>query len=81
MDGHLEQMRRNLELLSKEDEDQLMDVKEEVEEQEEEASVSSKILMKNKVVEVFEPETSHLQKPLEMTREHENSRPLQTSLN
>ncbi|KAL4329409.1 hypothetical protein AHAS_Ahas13G0297200 [Arachis hypogaea] len=81
MDGHLEQMRRNLELLSKEDEDQLVDVKEEVEEQEEEASVSSKISIKNEVVEVFEPENAYLQKPLEMTREHENSQPPQTSLN
>ncbi|KAL4329363.1 hypothetical protein AHAS_Ahas13G0292600 [Arachis hypogaea] len=81
MDGHLEQMRRTLELLSKEDEDQLVDVKEEVEEQEEEAPVSSKNLMKNEVVEVFEPETAHLQKPLEMTREHENSQLPQISLN
>ncbi|KAL4306457.1 hypothetical protein AHAS_Ahas16G0180200 [Arachis hypogaea] len=81
MDGHLEQMRRNLELLSKEDEDQLVDVKEEVEEQEEEALVSRKISMKNEVVEVFEPENAYLQKPLEMTTEHENSQPPQTFLN
>ncbi|KAL4381502.1 hypothetical protein AHAS_Ahas04G0139900 [Arachis hypogaea] len=76
MDGHLEQMRRNLELLSKKNEDQLVNVKEEVEKQEEEAPVSSKLSMKNEVVEVFEPETA-----LEMTREHENSQPSQTSLN
>ncbi|KAL4306645.1 hypothetical protein AHAS_Ahas16G0199000 [Arachis hypogaea] len=81
MDGYLEQMRRNVELLSKEDEDQLVDVKEEVEEQEEKAYVSSKISMKTEVVEAFEPETAHLHEPLEMTREHENSQPPQTFMN
>ncbi|KAL4306590.1 hypothetical protein AHAS_Ahas16G0193500 [Arachis hypogaea] len=74
-------MRRNLELLSKEDEDQLVDLKEKVKEQEEEAYVLSKISMKNEVVEVFEPENAYLHKPLEMQREHENSQPPQTSLN
>ncbi|KAL4374023.1 hypothetical protein AHAS_Ahas05G0140300 [Arachis hypogaea] len=58
-----------------------MDVKEEVEEQEEEAPVSSKILMKNEVDEAFELKTAYPQKPLEMTKEHEDSQPSQTSLN
>ncbi|KAL4365884.1 hypothetical protein AHAS_Ahas07G0150700 [Arachis hypogaea] len=76
VDEHLEKIRKHSELLSKEDEDQLVDVKEEVEEQEEEASVSSKLSMKNEVVEEVEPETA-----LKMTREHENSQPSQTFLN
>ncbi|QHO19472.1 uncharacterized protein DS421_11g329270 [Arachis hypogaea] len=55
---------------------QMLSVKEEVEEQEEEAPVSRKFSVKNEVVEVFEHETA-----LEMTREHENSQPSQTFLN
>jgi len=81
MDGHLEQMRRNLELLSKEDEDQLVDVKEEVGKQDEEATVASEISRKEEVVEAFELETANPQKPLKMTKEHENSQPSHTSLN
>ena len=50
MDGNLEQIRTNLELLSKENEDQLMDVKEKFEEQDAEATVSSELSMKNEVV-------------------------------
>ncbi|KAL4329364.1 hypothetical protein AHAS_Ahas13G0292700 [Arachis hypogaea] len=76
MDEHLEQMRRNLELLSKEDEDQLVDVKEEVEKQDEEVPVSSKLSMKSEVVEVFEPETAYPQKPLEMIKNMKNSQHL-----
>ncbi|KAL4276336.1 hypothetical protein AHAS_Ahas20G0197000 [Arachis hypogaea] len=76
MDEHLEKIKKHSELLSKEDEDQLVDVKEEAEEQDEEVSVSSKFSMKNEVVEVFEPKNA-----LEMTREHENSQPSQTFLN
>ncbi|KAL4321664.1 hypothetical protein AHAS_Ahas14G0133100 [Arachis hypogaea] len=63
---------KNMEVLI----NQMLSVKEEVEEQEEEAPVSSKFSVKNEVVEVFEHETA-----LEMTREHENSQPSQTSLN
>ncbi|KAL4329130.1 hypothetical protein AHAS_Ahas13G0269300 [Arachis hypogaea] len=82
MDEHLEKIRKHSELLSKEDEDQLLDVKEEMEEQEEEVSVSSEFsIKKEEVVEVIEPEVAYLQKPLEMTREHENSQSSQTSLN
>ncbi|KAL4300252.1 hypothetical protein AHAS_Ahas17G0182300 [Arachis hypogaea] len=60
---------KNMEVLV----NQMLSVKEEVEEQEEEAPVSSKFLVKNEVVET---ETA-----LEMMREHENSQPSQTSLN
>ncbi|QHN92895.1 uncharacterized protein DS421_17g587940 [Arachis hypogaea] len=81
MDGYLEQARRNKELISKEDEDQLVDVKEEVEEQDKEVAVSSENSMEEEVVELFEPETAYPQNPLEMTKEHENSQPPQTSLN
>ncbi|KAL4276224.1 hypothetical protein AHAS_Ahas20G0185800 [Arachis hypogaea] len=82
MNGHLEQMRRNLELLSKEAEEQLVDVKEEMEEQDEKAFVSSEFLVKKEeVVEVFEPKHAYPQQPLGMTREYENSQPPQTSLN
>ncbi|KAL4350491.1 hypothetical protein AHAS_Ahas10G0147300 [Arachis hypogaea] len=81
MDGYLEQARRNKELLSKEDEDQLVDEKEEVEKQEEEATVSSEFSMEKEVVEAFEPEAAYPQKPLEMTKELENSQPPQTLLN
>ncbi|KAL4276045.1 hypothetical protein AHAS_Ahas20G0167900 [Arachis hypogaea] len=73
MDGHLEQMRRNLELLSKEDEEQLVDVKEKMEEQEEVVSMTSEFsVKKEEVVKVIKPEVVYLQKPLEMTREHKN---------
>jgi len=54
---------------------QMLSVKEEVEEQEEEAPVSSKFLVKNEVVEIVEPEITYLQKPLEITKEHEHSQP------
>ncbi|QHN96903.1 uncharacterized protein DS421_18g622800 [Arachis hypogaea] len=65
-----------------EDEDQLVDVKEEVEEQDEEVSVSSEFsVKKEEVVEEFKPERAYPPKPLEMTREHGNSQPPQTSLN
>ncbi|KAL4337295.1 hypothetical protein AHAS_Ahas12G0095900 [Arachis hypogaea] len=81
MDGYLEQAKRNKEVLSKGDEDQLVDVKEEVKELDKEATVSSEISIKEEVVEVFEPKNTYLQKPLEITKEHENSQPSQTSLN
>ncbi|QHO12150.1 uncharacterized protein DS421_15g504390 [Arachis hypogaea] len=81
MDGYLEKMRKHSELLSKEDEDHWLDVKEEVEEQDEEATVSSEISMEEEVEKVVEPETTYLQKPLEMRKEHEHSQPSQTPLN
>ncbi|KAL4315397.1 hypothetical protein AHAS_Ahas15G0181000 [Arachis hypogaea] len=37
--------------------------------------------MEEEVVEAFEPTAAYPQKPLEMTKEHENSQPSQTSLN
>ncbi|KAL4391474.1 hypothetical protein AHAS_Ahas03G0248700 [Arachis hypogaea] len=64
--------RIRIELLSKKNEDQLMDVKEKVEEQDEEATASSELSMKNEVVE---NETA-----LEVTKEHENSQLSQTFL-
>ncbi|KAL4344459.1 hypothetical protein AHAS_Ahas11G0180500 [Arachis hypogaea] len=78
MDGYLEEIRRNLELSNSEDEDQI--VGEEVEKQNEETSVSSESSMEKEVVEVFEPVASYSQKPIDMTREHENSQLSQTSL-
>ncbi|QHO49549.1 uncharacterized protein DS421_1g14950 [Arachis hypogaea] len=82
MDGYLEQIKRNKELLSKEDENHWVDVKEEVEEQEEEATVSSEFsVKKEEVVEIFEPKPAYIQKPLEMTKEYENSQPPQIPLN
>ncbi|QHN77767.1 uncharacterized protein DS421_19g655620 [Arachis hypogaea] len=63
---------KNMEVLI----NQMLSVKEEVEEKKEEAPVSSKFSVKNEMVEVFEPETA-----LEMTREHESSQPSQTFLN
>ncbi|KAL4300465.1 hypothetical protein AHAS_Ahas17G0203600 [Arachis hypogaea] len=71
-DEKLEDTEKRLELLSKENEDQLMDVKDKVEEQDEEATASSELSMKNEVVE---NETA-----LEVTKEHEHSQPSQTSL-
>ena len=61
MDGYLEQARKNKEVLSKEDEEQLVDVKKEVEE---EATASSEISMEEEVVEAFEPIAAYPQKPL-----------------
>ena len=52
---------------------QMLSAREKVEEQDEEATASSELSMKNEVVE---NETA-----LEMTREHEDSQPSQTSLN
>ncbi|KAL4394025.1 hypothetical protein AHAS_Ahas02G0110700 [Arachis hypogaea] len=71
-DEQLEDTDKHLKLRSKENEDQLMDVKDKVEEQDEEATVSSGLSMKNEVVE---NETA-----LEVTKEHEHSQPSQTSL-
>ncbi|KAL4306477.1 hypothetical protein AHAS_Ahas16G0182200 [Arachis hypogaea] len=71
-DKQLEDTDKCLELLSKENEDQLMDMKDKVEEQDEEATASSELSMKNEVVE---NETA-----LEVTREHEDSQLSQTSL-
>ncbi|KAL4393892.1 hypothetical protein AHAS_Ahas02G0097400 [Arachis hypogaea] len=76
MNEPLEQTRRNLEPSNKEDEDQF--VGEEVEKQDEEASVSSEILVKKEeVVEVFghEPRILHSQEPLEVTMKHKDSLP------
>ncbi|XP_057735293.1 uncharacterized protein LOC130950741 [Arachis stenosperma] len=72
INGSLEQTKRNLEPSNSTDEDKF--VGEEVEKQDEEASLSRKISMKNEV-EVVEPEIA-----LEMTREHEDSQLSQTSL-
>lgn len=77
MDDHLEKIKKHSELLSKEDEDQSVGVKEEVEEQEEEAPVSSETSMENEVVEVYEPRISYPQRLLEVTKEDENSQPIQ----
>ncbi|KAL4293606.1 hypothetical protein AHAS_Ahas18G0144900 [Arachis hypogaea] len=71
-DEQLEDTEKRLELLSKENEDQLMDAKDKVEEQDEEATASSELSMKNEVVE---NDTA-----LEVTKEHEHSQPSQTSL-
>jgi len=60
--------------------DQMLSAKKKVERQEEKATVSSEISMKNEVEEAFEPELAYPQKPLEMTKEHEISQPPQTSL-
>ena len=76
MNEPLEQTRRNLEPSNREDEDQF--VGEEVEKQDEEASVSSEIsVKKEEVVEVFghEPRILHSQEPLEVTMKHKDSLP------
>ncbi|KAL4329332.1 hypothetical protein AHAS_Ahas13G0289500 [Arachis hypogaea] len=70
MDGHLEQMRKHLRLPSIQDEDQSVN-----EEVEEEAPVSSKISIKNEVVEVCEPRILYPQRLCELTEEHEDSLP------
>ncbi|KAL4391508.1 hypothetical protein AHAS_Ahas03G0252100 [Arachis hypogaea] len=54
---------------------QMLNEKEEVENQDEEVPVSSKLSMKNEVVEVFEPEAPYPQKPIEVTIDHEDSLP------
>ncbi|KAL4287595.1 hypothetical protein AHAS_Ahas19G0201900 [Arachis hypogaea] len=72
MNGDLEKIRRSLEPLSKKNEGQLMDMSEEVEKQDEEATASSELSMKNEVVK---NETT-----LEMTKEHEESQLSQISL-
>ncbi|KAL4365126.1 hypothetical protein AHAS_Ahas07G0074900 [Arachis hypogaea] len=76
MNEPLEQTRRNLEPSNREDEDQF--VGEEVEKQDEEASVSREIsVKKEEVVEVFghEPRILHSQEPLEVTMKHKDSLP------
>ncbi|KAL4315759.1 hypothetical protein AHAS_Ahas15G0217200 [Arachis hypogaea] len=73
LDGHLEQARKNKKLLSKEDEDRLVDVKEEVEEQDEEAPLPNKTSMEEEVMEVYEPKDSYPQRLLEVIKEYENS--------
>ncbi|KAL4356838.1 hypothetical protein AHAS_Ahas09G0126700 [Arachis hypogaea] len=78
MNEILEQTRGNLEPSNNEDEDQF--VGEEVEKQDEEASVSSENSMENEEKEAIEPEAAYPQKPLEVTNEHENSQLFQTSL-
>ncbi|KAL4344677.1 hypothetical protein AHAS_Ahas11G0202300 [Arachis hypogaea] len=60
MDGYLEQARKNKEVLNKEDEDQLVDVKKEVEE---EAPASSEISMKQEEVEEQESEEDNQGSP------------------
>ncbi|XP_057734434.1 uncharacterized protein LOC130949833 [Arachis stenosperma] len=50
MDEHLENRGKHSEPLSKKNEDHLVDMKEKVEEQDEEATVSSETLMENEVV-------------------------------
>ncbi|KAL4394567.1 hypothetical protein AHAS_Ahas02G0164900 [Arachis hypogaea] len=60
---------------------QLVSATKKEEKQEEEATESSGFLVKKKeVVETFEPELAYSQKPLEMTRAHDNSQLSQTSL-
>ncbi|KAL4321778.1 hypothetical protein AHAS_Ahas14G0144500 [Arachis hypogaea] len=75
MNGPLEQTMGNLEPSNSEDEDQF--VSEEVEKQEQNVPVSSETAMKD---EGHEPRILHSQKPLEMTREHEDSQLSQTFL-
>ncbi|KAL4315773.1 hypothetical protein AHAS_Ahas15G0218600 [Arachis hypogaea] len=72
MDEQLENIGKCSEPLSKENKDRLMDVKDKVEEQDEEATASSELSMKNEVVE---NETA-----LEVTKEPEHSQPPQTPL-
>ncbi|QHO24052.1 uncharacterized protein DS421_12g368900 [Arachis hypogaea] len=55
--------------------DQLLSATKKVEGQDEETSVSSKILMKNEVEEAFEPVASFSQKLIEVIEEHETSLP------
>ncbi|KAL4287601.1 hypothetical protein AHAS_Ahas19G0202500 [Arachis hypogaea] len=64
IEGHLKKIRKHLGLLSKEDEDQFLGVKDEVEEQEKEATVSSETSMKKDVVEVYEPRIPYPQRLL-----------------
>ena len=60
---------------------QLVSAMKKKEKQDEEATESSGFLVKKKeVVETFEPELAYSQRPLEMTREHEDSQLSQTSL-
>ncbi|KAL4350394.1 hypothetical protein AHAS_Ahas10G0137600 [Arachis hypogaea] len=60
---------------------QLVSATKKEEKQEEEATESSEFLVKKKeVVETFEPELAYSQKPLEMTRAHDNSQLSQTFL-
>ncbi|KAL4287659.1 hypothetical protein AHAS_Ahas19G0208300 [Arachis hypogaea] len=60
---------------------QLVSATKKEEKQEEEAIELSGFLVKKKeAVETFEPELAYSQKPLEMTKEHENSQLSQTSL-
>ncbi|KAL4276235.1 hypothetical protein AHAS_Ahas20G0186900 [Arachis hypogaea] len=66
-DEQLEDTEKYLELRSKENEDQLMDVKDKVEEQDEEATASSELSMKNEAVEN--------KTALEVIEEHETSLP------
>ncbi|KAL4287750.1 hypothetical protein AHAS_Ahas19G0217400 [Arachis hypogaea] len=73
MNMPLEQTRRTLEPLNREDEDQF--VGEEVGKQDEEASVSSEISMEKEVVEVFEPVASYSQKIIEVIEEYETLLP------
>ncbi|KAL4373240.1 uncharacterized protein DS421_5g144070 [Arachis hypogaea] len=53
----------------------LLSATKKVERQDEEASVSSKVLMKNEVEEAFDPELLHSQEPLEVTMKHKDSLP------
>ncbi|KAL4300365.1 hypothetical protein AHAS_Ahas17G0193600 [Arachis hypogaea] len=75
IEGHLEQIKKNIGLLSKEDEDQFVGTKEELEEQEKEAHVPSEIPMKKEVVEAYEPRIPYPQRLLEVTKQHANSLP------
>ncbi|KAL4321892.1 hypothetical protein AHAS_Ahas14G0155900 [Arachis hypogaea] len=70
MDGHLEQIRRNLKPSNSEDEDQFVD--EEVEKQEPKVPVSSEIVLKD---EEHELRILHSQELIEVTIEHEDSLP------
>nr|XP_025628345.1 putative uncharacterized protein DDB_G0287113 [Arachis hypogaea] len=72
MDGHLEQIRRNSELSSKEDEDQSVELEKEVQE---EAPASNEISMKDEEVEVYEPTIPCPQRLIEVTMEHEDFLP------
>ncbi|QHO58191.1 uncharacterized protein DS421_3g88610 [Arachis hypogaea] len=68
-------MRKHLGFLSKQDEDHMVGAKEELEDQEKEAPISTETSMKKEVVEAYEPKNPYPQRILEVTKEHANSLP------
>ncbi|KAL4391247.1 hypothetical protein AHAS_Ahas03G0226000 [Arachis hypogaea] len=74
-EGHVEQRRIHLGSPSVKDEEQSVS-----EEEEKEVPISIEISMEDEEKEDIEPEAAYPQKPLEVTKEHENSQLFQTSL-